>query len=132
MLPKVSQVSLTHRGRPRASPTGTSIPKTEVHVESDTLEAWALFFEPPPWRTGQEVKAVWRSTGAGTFDVVAVGPSGQRIKPAAGPTPHGSSNWQRPGAEWGTVFLFDEAGEWLLVASRGEGQAEIPVVVASR
>jgi hypothetical protein len=100
-----------------------------VRAESQTLEAWALLWEPPPWKTGEEVKVVWRTTGEGTFDAVAVGPDGQRVRPSWGPTPHSSSNWQRPGQEWGTAFVLDTAGDWLLKITRGEGQASLTVAV---
>ena len=58
---------------------------TEMRAGSDTLEVWALLYEPPPWKAGQEVKVVWRATGTGSFAVTAVGPDSQRVAPIAGP-----------------------------------------------
>ena len=107
------------------------VPGHEVRADSATLETWALLYQPPPWPAGQEVKVVWRSTGAGEFEVVAVGPQLQQVAPVSGPTAHANSNWVRPGQEWGTFFRLDEPGEWVLRVSRGAGTATVPVRVIS-
>lgn len=95
------------------------------------METWALMYEPPPWRVGQDVKVVWRSTGTGEFRVVAVGPNSQEIPPVSGPTQHFGSNWNRPGDEWGTFFRLEEPGQWLLRVERGSSAASLPVEVAA-
>ena len=92
---------------------------------------WALLYEPSPWPVGQEVKVVWRATGAGKFAVTAVGPGSQRVAPIAGPTEHHGSNWERPGDEWGTIFRLDEPGEWVLHAQRGSDTAALPITVTA-
>jgi hypothetical protein len=95
------------------------------------MEAWALLYEPSPWRRGQEVKVVWRATGTGDVRVVAVGPQAQEVPPLSGPTEHVGSTWQRPGQEWGTSFRLDEPGRWELRVERGSSTATVPVDVAA-
>lgn len=99
---------------PAAGQTSTKqaggVPGFEVRAESATLDTWALLYVAPPWTAGQEVKVVWRSTGAGGFEVVAAGPLSQRVEPVSGPTEHVGSNWARPGNAWGTFFRLDEPG----------------------
>ena len=108
---------------------GDRVPGDEVRAQSSTLETWALLYEPTPWQTGEEVKVVWRTTGTGGFDVVAVGPRSRRVAPVSGPTLHTYSNWNRPGDEWGTVFRLDEPGDWVLRVRRGGGTASLPITV---
>lgn len=121
----------TTRAHGPASPESISgVPGHEVRAASTTMETWALLYEPPPWKPGQEVKVVWRSTGTGDFRVVAVGPRSREVPPVSGPTPHFGSNWSRPGDEWGTVFRLDEPGQWLLRVERGSATASLPVEIA--
>jgi hypothetical protein len=108
-----------------------SVPGHEVRATSETLEAWALLYQASPWASGQEVKVVWRSTGAGHFDVVAVGPASQQVKPTVGPEAHASSNWIKPGEEWGTFFRLDEPGKWVLRVKRGSDTASVPITVTA-
>lgn len=105
------------------------VPGLEVRAASATLETWALLYEASPWTAGQEVKVVWRSTGAGDFEVVAVGPQSQQVEPVSGPEEHVSSNWVKPGEEWGTFFRLDEPGEWVLRVNRGPNTASLPITV---
>ena len=114
---------------PPAQGSTAGVPGTQVRAESATLEVWALLYEPSPWKAGQEVKVVWRATGAGSFAVTAVGPESQRVAPIAGPTAHYGSNWERPGDEWGTFFRLDESGEWVLQVQRGSDTASLPITV---
>jgi len=72
------------------------------------MESWALMWRPSPWRTGEQVKVVWKSTGTGDLRIFAVSPSGREVLPLTGPTPHFGSTWDRPGDEWGTSFELDE------------------------
>lgn len=109
---------------------GAGLMGHEVRADSDALETWALLYEPSPWRPGQEVKVVWRTTGRGPFRVVAIGPRSQRVPPLAGPTQHAGSTWDRPGEEWGTFFRLDEPGPWRLQVRRGTATASLALVVA--
>lgn len=112
---------------PQESSAG--VPGHEVRAISTAMKTWALLYEPPPWKPGQEVKVVWRSTGTGEFSVVAVGPQAQQVPPVSGPTEHFGSNWNRPGEEWGTFFRLDEPGLWLLRVQHGPATASLPVEV---
>ena len=115
---------------PAATGPAAGVPGLELRATSATMETWALLYEPPPWRPGQEVKVVWRSTGTGELRAVAVGPRGQRVAPSSGPTPHVGSNWARPGDEWGTSFRLDEPGRWTLRVDRGAASASLTLAVA--
>lgn len=96
-------------------------------------EVWALFFNTWPLPPGEpvripvneEVKIVWRSTGAGPFTIEADGPGVESIDPAWGPDPHGSSNWDRPSEEWGTGWLFPSTGCWTFDVSHGDQAAQM-------
>ncbi len=61
----------------------------------------------------------------------AVAPDGTRTPPVSGPTPHGSSNWKRPGAEWGSQFLFTEPGCWDIHVAAGHKTGDIWLDVVS-
>jgi hypothetical protein len=103
---------------------------------------WALFFLPAgsSWASpvqaslagvlGKDVKIVFRF-GAASLQPVATGPDGTRIRPDWGPTAHGSSNWQRPGSEWGVGYTFSEPGCWQIHAGDGTVAGDLWLLVAS-
>ena len=106
----------------------------EARADStDGNEVWALFFNDWPLPPGgavripveKEVKIVWRSTGEGTFRIEADGPDGASIQPTWGPELHGGSNWERPGDEWGTGWIFPSTGCWTLKMTRDDIAAEM-------
>lgn len=90
---------------------------------------WALlFFESA--HTNDDEKIVWRITGAGEeFRAQAQNEDGTIILPVWGPEYHGGSNWERPGAEWGTGFSFPEPGCWKITVTRGVTTGEISLDV---
>lgn len=100
---------------------------------TEGLEVWALFFNTWPLPPGEavripvdeEVKIVWRSTGDGAFTIEAGGPDGMSVEPVWGPDVHGSSNWERPGQEWGTGWIFPATGCWTFEVSRGNTSARV-------
>lgn len=100
---------------------------------SDQHDVWALFFNHWPMPAGaavripvdEEVKIVWRSNGEGSFTIDAHGPDGVVVDPTWGPDPHGSSNWERPGEEWGTGWILPSTGCWTFEISRGETTAHL-------
>ena len=110
-----------------ASPIDNSAVGPEVQGTATNAELWALIQStsgiPPVAKT--EVKIVWRMTGYYQFSIVALGPSGTRVSPSQGPDPHGGSNWNRPGDEWGTIFTFPVAGCWDLHTTRGDASGDI-------
>lgn len=82
-------------------------------------EVWALLFFNQAIAE-QELKIVWKVAGAeGDLTVEARGEDGTVLSPIWGPEMHEGSNWDRPGAEWGTGFNFPSPGCWTLTATRG-------------
>ncbi len=100
----------------------------EARLEPAGIQGWALLFTEPPWPTGEQVKVVWRLDGTGDPDASAIGPS-DTVVDSDDLTPHGGSNWDRPGDEWGTIWTFDEPGCWELRMARAEGSASLTVRV---
>ncbi len=90
-------------------------------------ELWALGGQP---RVGEDFKLVVRVTGSGELSAVAVSPTGSRHDPTA-TQEHLSSNFDRPGDEWGLFFVFDQAGCWQIVVERADLEGFITISVAS-
>lgn len=117
-----------------------SNPRTTGEVQASTdggMEAWALVFrnwEAPngapltlPART--QIKIVWRATGKGGASFNAIGPDDQTIQPDWGPDPHGGSNWDRPGLEWGSGWTFPTTGCWAMQLHHGGQTATLTALV---
>jgi hypothetical protein len=88
----------------------------EVQGTAPHASLWLLLFGET--KVGMDLKIVWHMTGTGDLHLVAIGPEGQQITPDWGPEEHGSSNWDRPGNEWGAGFTVPVAGCWDLHATR--------------
>jgi hypothetical protein len=112
-----------------AQPSKTGFPEIQGTMKS-AGELWALLFFDKA-RANKEAKIVWRITGTGQFDIFAQHEDGTIIHPIWGPEFHGSSNWERPGDEWGTGFNFPKPGCWTLTVTLGETTGEIRLDVAS-
>lgn len=110
-----------------ASPINDSSVGPEAQGTGVNTELWALLMStsgiPPQAKT--DVKIVWRMTGDGNFNIVALGPHGMNISPTQGPIAHSGSNWNRPGDEWGSVFNFPVAGCWDLHATRDNAFGDV-------
>ena len=80
-------------------------------------------------RVGEELKIVWRMTGSGNLSVRYFAPDGREGVLVFGPDYHGGSDYDRPGDEWGTGFLFDTPSCWHIQLQRsvGSGDAWLPV-----
>ena len=78
-----------------------------------------------PVYTGHEVKIVWRVTGEGGLRLFATGPDGHDRALAWGPVRHEDSDFDWPGQEWGSGYVFDRPGCWRLRAERGSGAADV-------
>ena len=114
-------------------------PTGDVQATSSDIEVWALFFatyeglapgEPVFVPEGQEIKTVWRATGEGDVSFQALGPAGASTTSIWGPEGPRSSNWgAHPGEEWGTGWVFPEAGCWSMELRRGDSVAYIDVDV---
>jgi hypothetical protein len=109
--------------------SGDGVPAAaEVEGTSSTAELWALLFTSPI-HAGVEVKIVWHMTGTGALSVATVGPGRISARMTAGPQEHGGSNWDRPGDEWRTAFVFQVAGCWDVHAKRGGAAGDVWLVV---
>src|SRR5260221_4161002 len=66
----------------------------EIQGSSDTQTVWALLFpyHLPVW-SDEDLKIVWRMTGAGDFSLKAQHTNGTVIQPICGPEEHAGLNW---------------------------------------
>lgn len=81
---------------------------------------------------GKPVKIPFTMTGSGSFKVHARSPQGVRIKPRSGPwTISPDRGSRRPGASWGTVFVFRKVGCWTIEARRGRTHGRLVFLVRS-
>jgi hypothetical protein len=69
------------------------------------------------------IKLVVRLDGAGDLRAMLRSPAGDEHTLDWGPEAHLSSNYARPGDEWGTGFSFATPGCWELVLERDNGSA---------
>lgn len=95
----------------------------EIEGTSANASLWVLLFQP--LTTGQDIKMAWRMTGSGRLHLVAIGSQGQQVRPDWGPEAHLSSNWNRPGDEWGAGFTFSVAGCWDMHATRDDTSGDV-------
>ena len=113
--------------------TPSSLDSPELHADSFGGDVWMLLLTGPTISVNSAAFMIWRVTGSGAFQVVANGPGSASLLPANGPVPHpGGSNWQRPGDEWDTNFLFPQPGCWQLQVTRGASlTASVWLIVAA-
>jgi hypothetical protein len=97
----------------------------EAGMDTSRGSIWALFFGPVPPKAGQEVKVVWRMTGAGDFTFRVSDLEGNTIPLLGGPVAHGASTWVHPGNEVGTGFKFPHAGCWRIHVARADVDADL-------
>jgi hypothetical protein len=93
---------------------------------------WGLIFDTVPIKARSQAKIVWRMTGSGPLTVAAFKPDGRMSPLLFGPDYHESSDYHRPGQEWGTGFTFDVAGCWRIELSRTQGRATVYFEVRTR
>ncbi|HET7571492.1 MAG TPA: hypothetical protein VFJ77_02350 [Gaiellaceae bacterium] len=110
----------------------------DVFGTSAGARFWALPFAQMTGDTaslagvlGTTTKTVFKLTSGVPHVFYAVAPDGSRVAPAWGPQPHIGSNWQRPGAEWGAGFDFDQPGCWRIHAGAPPAQGDVWVDVES-
>lgn len=125
---------------PSAAPTAVECKNELAGEESNELtlqgpehEAWGLvlFSGRQPFTTAESTRIVWRVTGSGAFDTWALDPSGHRAGPTSRPDKRVSSNYDRPGEEWGAEYEFTEPGCWTLAVQRSEGVLKTTILVIS-
>jgi hypothetical protein len=118
-----------------ASPiTSTPSLGPEVQGTGDDATLYGLIMtqKPMPVRAHEDVKIVWRMTGSGPLRLSTVSPEATAVALRWGPEPHGGSNYERPGDEWGAGYLFTTPGCWHLRAQRTTGSADVWLVVAPK
>lgn len=98
----------------------------ELRGRARAATLWALV-ESWPVPPRQSVKIIWRMTGKGALRLEAFDSDGNRVRPQEGPSQHfAGSNWNRPGDEWGSSWVFPHPGCWTIAASRSQtGNGEI-------
>lgn len=97
----------------------------EVRGTARDAQLWGLVFAGVPLPVGQEVKIAWRMTGEGPLQLVVTRSDGTPARLLAGPGQHGSSTWNRPGQEWGSVLVFPKAGCWDFHLARTLGAGDV-------
>jgi hypothetical protein len=110
---------------PAACTAGTAPPASLApHVDCD---------HPPAPESegvqGETYKIVWRVTGTGPARFSATGPGSAKIAPAWGPEGPRGSNFDYPGDEWGTGFLFPAPGCQAVHVGRDDmsGSLSLPI-----
>lgn len=74
-------------------------------------------------------KVVWRVSGSGEPTVKLVGPDGEVSGPSWGPEYHPSSNYDRPGNEYGSGLILDKPGCWHIEVTRNSETASVWLLV---
>ena len=104
-------------------------PESENEIQGATKSGTLfglLFGERVPPRTGDELKIVWRMTGAGPLQVRFTAPNGKKQPLVFGPVAHGNvSSYHRPGDEWGTGFRFTTTGCWHIRLTRSDNVGDV-------
>ncbi len=73
---------------------------------------------------GRSIKIIVKMTGSGALVIGATLGSAQ-LTPETAPQRHTGSNWDRPGPEWGTSWVFPTSGCWKVQASTGSHHADV-------
>jgi hypothetical protein len=72
-------------------------------------------------------------TGTGlSLTLEAIGPDGAHHQPVWGPSAHLSSDWDKPGDEWGAGYLATAPGCRDLRTNRGGATADVRLRVVGR
>jgi hypothetical protein len=103
----------------------------EAGMDNSRGSIWALFFNPVPPPANQEIKVVWRMTGAGDFTFRVSDMQDKTVPLVWGPEGHGSSSWNHPGNEVGTGFKFPHSGCWQIHVAKPAVDADLWLTVAS-
>jgi hypothetical protein len=112
---------------------GSLGPEVQGTASPAGQQLWGLLMptSPLPLHAQEDIKIVWRMTGSGGFQLIALGPQGQQLQPTFGPEAHGGSNWTaHPGSEWGSGFRFPTPGCWDIRATRDGASGDALLVIA--
>ena len=104
----------------------------EAGIDNSRGSVWALFFTPVPPPANQEIKVVWRMTGAGDFTFQVSDAEGKTVPLVWGPEGHVSSSWNHPGNEVGTGFKFPHSGCWQIHVAKPAVDADLWLEVAGQ
>jgi hypothetical protein len=122
-LTSATQADLGVLGVAGCSPASPSVGEIVQATGSEGVTAFGLLFGAEADAIpgdGSTVKMAVRMTGAGELAVHLIGPDGSEEPLAWGPEPHGGSNFDRPGQEWGIGFSPDAPGCWQIAFERGD------------
>jgi hypothetical protein len=103
-------------------------PEIEFPASEGTL--WALLFaRDGVFHAGTQARIVWKMTdGRGDIRLTAIHESGLQVGPVYGPISRQTrSQWNHVGQEWGSAFIFPEAGCWRILVSRWLIDTDLPV-----
>jgi hypothetical protein len=103
----------------------------EAGMDTGRGSIWALFFNPVPPPANQEIKVVWRMTGAGDFAFQVSDAERKTVPLVWGPEGHGSSTWNHLGTEVGTGFKFSHSGCWQIHVAKTDVDADLWLEVAA-
>ena len=128
------ELTLLEHGAAHCDPPSPDVPWTRPDGLAEVLgigygEAvmWGLLWDDPPLGVRREIKMVFRLTGAGPFDIVAIHDDGTELEPNWGPH-HRSpdeSSYGRLGEEWGMAFFFTKTGCWNLRVTGGSDTIDV-------
>lgn len=79
---------------------------------------------------GKKAKILWRMLGSGGAAFTAIGPDDSRLSPEEFQI-HTGSNWNRPGDEWGSIFVFTQPGCWQIHVQRVDNAGDLWLLVRS-
>jgi hypothetical protein len=116
-------------GAPGCHPPSPIDSLAEIRGTATGAQLWALLFASQPIHLQQSIKIVWKMTGTGPFSISTHGPQKKQAQLTFGPELHSGSNWNRPGDEWGTGFIFPLAGCWDLHITRGAAYGDVWLIV---
>jgi hypothetical protein len=117
----------------------TSSGLSEVFGTSAGTQFWALPFATLEGGSAAalsgvvgngDTKIVFKMTSGVPQTFYAVAPDSTRVAPAWMEA-HGSSSWNRPGAEWGAGFAFDQPGCWRIHAGAAPHSGDIWLAIMS-
>ncbi|HET6300581.1 hypothetical protein [Microbacterium sp.] len=113
-------------GRAGCDPASPTVGMVTEATASDGVTAFGLLetADPRELAAGDTVhKLVVRMTGSGDVSAEVVRPDGSTRDLSWGPESHASSNFDRPGDEWGIGFALDELGCWEIRLAREGGDS---------
>jgi len=127
-------------GQPGCTPPSpTNLTSHEARGAATSGDLWALvdggtLAEPRQavlqGVVGKQTKIVWRMLGNGDAVFATLAPDGTRGF-AKEVQRHGGSNWNRPGDEWGSIFIFTQPGCWQVHVERADNAGDLWLLVRS-